>query len=108
MQALNFSDVLPVLVVVTVVTVGVVRRQMSFALVLYTLGLVALSVGSPTPLEINPFASTGRFLTAAIPVFLLLARWAERRPWLTWLLLGGGLGLQAVLADFFVNGGWII
>jgi hypothetical protein len=107
-QAHNLSDVGMVLAFALIVIVGAVRRSMPIAFVLYMAGLIVLVIASPTPALIDPFVSSGRFLTAAIPVFLLLAVWAERRPWLTWLLVGGGLSLQAILAAFFLNGGWLI
>jgi hypothetical protein len=107
-QARTLSDVGPVLVVLAVVALGLYTRRMPVAFALYTVGLVLLSIASPTPGLIDPFVSTGRFLTAAIPVFLVLAVWAEHRPWLAWLLIGGGLWLEAVLCAFFLNGGWLI
>ncbi|HEU5441788.1 MAG TPA: mannosyltransferase family protein [Ktedonobacterales bacterium] len=107
-QARNLSDVGPVLVVLLVVALGLYTRRMPVSFALYTVGLVVLSIASPTPILVDPFVSTGRFLTAAIPVFLLLAAWAQPRPWLAWLLIGGGLWLQAILAAFYLNGGWLI
>lgn len=107
-QAHNLSDTGPALAFLLIVALGLYTRRMPVSFALYTVGLVLLSIASPTPSLIDPFVSTGRFLTAAIPVFLLLAFWAERRPWLTWLLIGGGVALQAVLAAFFLNGGWLI
>lgn len=107
-QAHNLSDVGPVLAVLLIVALGLYTRRMPVSFALYTVGLVLLSIASPTPILVDPFVSTGRFLTAAIPVFLLLAAWAEPRPWLTWLLVGCGISLQAMLAAFYLNGGWLI
>jgi Gpi18-like mannosyltransferase len=107
-QAHNLTDAGLVIVFIVLVIVGAVRRAMPVSFVLYMAGLIVLIIASPTPNLIDPFVSSGRFLTAAIPVFLLLATWAERRPWLTWLIIGGGLYLQAVLAAYFLIGGWII
>jgi hypothetical protein len=107
-QAHVLSDVGAVAVIVLVIGLGVAYRRIPASFALYTMGLVALTIASPTPSLVDPFVSAGRLLIPAIPVFLLLAAWAERRPWLTWLLVGVGLSLQVVLATFFINGGWLI
>ncbi len=54
------------------------------------------------------FLSAGRALVPSVPAFLVLAVWANDRPWLAWLIIGGGLCLEATLAAFFVNGGFLI
>ena len=67
-----------------------------------------LAIASPTPNESDAFLSAGRFVLPSVPVFLVLANWAEDRPWLTWLIIGGGLCLETTLAAFYINGGWLI
>jgi len=88
-------------------TVAMVRRLPALYL-LYMVGLLLLCVSAPRPDRLGIFVSAGRYLCVAIPAFLLLGRWAERRPWLDMLLVSGGFLLQAVFAAFFLAGGWMV
>jgi hypothetical protein len=83
-------------------------RRMPALYTLYMAGLLLLIVASPRPDRLGIFVSAGRYFVAAIPIFLLLGRWAARRPWLDMLLVGGGFMLQAIFADFFLAGGWMV
>ncbi|HEU5440516.1 MAG TPA: hypothetical protein VFU88_14595 [Ktedonobacterales bacterium] len=96
------------LVLFTLVTLLMIRRQ-PFSFTLYTAGLLYLAVASPMVATRDPdmFQSAGRFLLAAVPVFLLLGRWIRRRPALDLLLIGGGFLLQAALAAYYLSGGWL-
>jgi hypothetical protein len=109
-QARLLVDLAP-LVIFTVLTLVAIRR-MPIAFTLYMLGLLYLCVAAPmldTVLnDPDIFVSSGRFLTAAFPIFLLLGRWSGRRPWLDLLLVSGGFMLQVVLAAFFLAGGWLV
>ncbi|MGH2517696.1 MAG: hypothetical protein ACRDHP_18770, partial [Ktedonobacterales bacterium] len=104
--ARSLVDLAP-LVIFGVLTL-VAARRLPGAYTLYMLCLLALIVASPRPDRLGYFVSAGRYLLAAVPVFLLLARWARRRPWLDLLLMSGGFLLQAVLAAYFLSGGWLV
>lgn len=105
-QSRQLIDVFPVFAfgLLTVLSI----RRMPFAFSLYTLGLIYLAIMSPMPSGPVLLVSAGRFLVAAVPVFLLLDRWTARRPWLDLLLMSGGIFLQAVLALLFLTGRWIV
>jgi hypothetical protein len=107
-QAHNFYDIGLVLLASAIVVVAAVRRQMPGAFVAFSVALILGTVALPTPGQSDAFLSAGRAIVALVPIFLILARWAEQRPWLTWVLIGGGLYLQATLAAFWVNGGFLI
>lgn len=85
-----------------------VARRLPGSYILYMVCLLALILGAPRPDRLGFFVSAGRYLLAAAPVFLLLARWAARRPWLDLLLTSGGFLLQAVFAAFYLAGGWMV
>lgn len=79
-----------------VLTVAVWRHlPTSFAI--YTLGLLAAGLASLFFAH-DAFRSSGVYLVAAAPLFLLLGRWSARRPGLDSILVVCGLLLQAVLA----------
>lgn len=104
--ARSLVDLAP-LVIFGVLTV-IAARRLPGAYTLYMLCLLALILASPRPDRLGYFVSAGRYLLAAIPVFLVLARWAQRRPWLDLLLTSGGFLMQAVFAAFFLSGGWLV
>lgn len=88
-------------------TLACVRRQpVSFTLL--TAGLLYLALAGPTPHQPDLIASSGRYLTAALPVFLVLAGWASARVWLDVLLVAGGFMLQALLVLIFMRGGPVL
>jgi hypothetical protein len=98
-------DLVPVLVFGTL-TVLLLRR-MPVAFSLYMVGLLGLSLVSPVTYGVEPFPSFGRYLLAAIPMFLVLGIWA-RRPWLDTLLIATGFGVQAILLMQFFAHRWIV
>jgi hypothetical protein len=103
-------DVLPWLVCAAL-TAGLIAARMRVSYILYMLPLLALCVASP--LVQNTFfpylfVSAARYLLAAIPLWLLLARWLERWPWLEGIFIHGGFVIQAALLSVFLLGGWIV
>jgi hypothetical protein len=105
-EAHMLFDLVPVLIFGTL-TVLLLRR-MPVAFSLYMIGLLGLSLVSPiTSINNEPFLSFGRYLLAAIPMFLVLGIWA-RRPWLDTLLVATGFGVQAILLMQFFAHRWII
>lgn len=106
-QARDLVDYVP-LALFALITLVMIRRQ-PFAFTLYTAGLLYLAVASPIVGTRDPemFQSAGRFLLAAVPVFLVLGAWTRRRPALAMLLIGGGFMLQAALAAYYLSGGWL-
>ncbi len=83
-------------------------RRMPVAFTLYMVCVLTLAVASPRPGRIGLVVSAGRYLLASIPIFLLLAAWTKRHPWLDHLLMCGGFLLQAVFALYFLAGGWMV
>jgi hypothetical protein len=107
-QARFLVDFVPVLAVLLLALLAI--RRMPVAFTLYTLGLVILVLSNPV--SYHPpalqYDSFGRYMIPAIPIVLLLGGLADRHPWLQTLLVSGGFMLQAVLAAFFLTGGWLI
>ena len=91
-----------------VVATLVLIRRVPFSFTLYMAGLLLLCVISPPgPDWHNPISGTGRFLTAAIPLFVGLAGLLRTRPGLQTGLIGGGVLLQGLLVATFLTGGWL-
>jgi hypothetical protein len=65
-------------------------------------GLLTLIVISPITWSPDTYASAGRFLIPAAPIFLLLARWSSRRPGLDLFLVGCFL-LQGALLTLWLT-----
>jgi hypothetical protein len=85
------------------VTVAGLRR-VPLLYTLYMLATFYLLLTVPVPSKPELLPSMGRYLLVAVPVFLLLARWIERRPWLESLVIGGGFLLQGVFVVIFFRG----
>lgn len=83
-------------------------RRIPVTYTLYMLGVLYIAFGTPRPTFTFPFSATGRYLLPAIPMYLLLARWSGRRPWLDLLLVGGGFALQAIFTAIFITRGVIL
>lgn len=82
---------------------------MPLAYTLYMAGLIALGISSPiTAGYPDLLMSVSRYMLAAAPMFLLLARWARRYPWADMLLVSTGFMLQGVLTVVLLTGGWLI
>jgi len=104
-EAQLLLNLLPLLLCLVIILVAL--RQMPFAFVLYMLGLCYLAVSSPILSKDELIESTGRFLTVAIPIFLILARWMQRWPVLGQTWVSAGLFVQAVLMMGFFAGRWV-
>lgn len=78
------------------ITVVNIRRQ-PFSYTLYMAGLLYLITAAPEPSNPDLLTGTERYLGAAIPVFLVLARWCATRPRLELSLIATGMMLQAVV-----------
>ncbi|WIG60938.1 MAG: hypothetical protein OJF49_003686 [Ktedonobacterales bacterium] len=107
-QSRGLIDLVPLAVCALVALVSI--RRLPFAFTLYMLGLIYLTVRSPIfePAYPDILSSSGRFMLAAIPVFLILGQWTRRRPGLEMLLISGGFLLQALFAAYFLSGGWLV
>ena len=104
-QALILLDLIPLLTF-TIITLAMVRRQpVSFTL--YLVGLLALVIISPVTWTPDIFASAGRYMIPAIPIFLLLARWSSRRPGLDLFLIGCFLLQGAILSIWLTTPAYI-
>jgi hypothetical protein len=100
-QALVFLD-LGALVIAAVLTLAVCRR-VPVAFTLYLVGLLYLCVSSPATWTPDVWVSSARYLLPAAPLFLLLARWTQRRPMLEAAIIGGGFMLQAMLLTLWLT-----
>lgn len=105
-QARLIVDVVPILVFFVLMLLGLKRLPVVFSIL--AVCAFVLTITSPLATYFDPFASAGRYLLAAFPVFMLLGKWAEEKPWLNALILSGGWMLQAVFAMFFLMGGWMV
>ena len=104
-EAELFMNFVPLVAFTLVAIVGIRRLPLMFTL--YTFGVIYLSIASPRAAFDDVLVSVGRYLIAAVPVFLLLGRWIERRPWLDALLVTTGLLVQAVLTLAFLHNGLV-
>ncbi|HEX8034607.1 MAG TPA: mannosyltransferase family protein [Ktedonobacterales bacterium] len=104
-QAALLFNLVPSLVVIALTLAAIRRTPLAFTL--YSGGVVYLSLASPAvgPGVLDILHSVGRYLVVAAPVFLLLALWSERRPWLDMLLTSGGFLIQAILALVYLHNG---
>jgi hypothetical protein len=102
LQSWLLVDLAP-LVIFTILTLVTIRR-LPFAFTLYMLGLLYLSIATPLIGYSDTFRSAGRYLLASAPIFLLLGRWTERRPWLDMLVVSVGFLLQAIFTLHWLLG----
>jgi hypothetical protein len=105
-QARSLIDLAPVIIFAALTIIG--ARRLPVAYTLYMIGLLTLIVISPRPHRLGLFVSAGRYLIAAVPIFILLGSWARRHSWFDMLMVSCGFLLQAVLAAYFLAGGWIV
>lgn len=91
-----------------VLTLLLVRRQpVAFSLYVGCLLLFCILSPSFSPSFHDPIIGTGRFLTGAVPLFIGLAGMTRLRPALLTALVGGGAMMQAPLAGYFLNNGFL-
>ena len=109
LQARAFLDLIPILFCTGILVLNIRHRWLPASFALYAGGLIYLSIASPIPsLTFDPAVAAGRYLLPALPIVLLLARWSTYRPQLDTALVTGGFAFQAVLAVYWLQGGWII
>lgn len=104
-QARLLVNLAPTLVFCVIAALGI--RRLPVMMTLYTLGILYLSMASPILSNQDVLTSCGRYLIAAVPMFLLLGRWSERRPWLDMLIVCGGFMIQAILALVYLRNGYV-
>ncbi len=115
-QARVLVDLAPLLLalVLTILTAALGWRlrlaRLPVSFLLYLAGLLLICLVSPVVGSQFPemFVSVGRYLLAAIPLYLVVGRLWQRWPWLETALLGGGFALQALLVACVLTGGWLV
>jgi hypothetical protein len=93
---------------VAVLTILFARRQ-PFMFTLWVACLLVFCIASPTfsVSVADPISGTGRFLTAAVPLFIALAGVFRTRPALGVAWVGGGMMLQSIFAALFLIGRFV-
>lgn len=92
------------------VLTAVLARRQPVSFTLYMTGLLLFCILAPTlsPYIHNPISGTGRFLTAAAPLFVGLAGLLRKESSMGLaLLIGGGVMVQGTLTAFFLAGGFV-
>lgn len=72
-------------------------RRIPIMYTLLVLSILVMATILPIPQKVDLLWGAGRYISAALPVYLIIARWTDGRPWLDSLLFGGGLMTQGVL-----------
>lgn len=98
-------DLGPVLAAVILTLVA--ARRAPIALTLYMLGLLYIVTSEPINFT-DLFISGGRYMLAAVPLFVIYANRLSRSEWLRPMLYWGAVFLQAILATYFLRHGWIV
>ena len=96
---------MPIVAFFAILILGV--RRIPFGYTLFGVAVLTLSLTAPIPGD-EPLQSGFRYVLPAFPVFMLLASWSERWPWLQAALLYAWLPLQGILVVLFLHSGWII
>ncbi|MBE3557559.1 MAG: hypothetical protein IMW91_10975 [Firmicutes bacterium] len=87
--------------------VGLWRSRLPFAWTMWTtLGLLVPLAAPATP-TLYPLASLPRYCLVLFPAFILLAQWAQRRPWIDTLIPPLFAGFQVLLFAMFVIHDWV-
>ncbi|MDA8218393.1 MAG: mannosyltransferase family protein [Dehalococcoidales bacterium] len=73
---------------------------------LYVFASITVALTSPS--GSGPTESAARFMAVLFPVFLTLAAWTERRPWLDRLITAVSLPMFGLLTALFVNWFWVV
>jgi hypothetical protein len=79
-------------------------RRAPFAYTLYMAGLLFMTSISPTPSQADLLWGTGRYLGLAIPIYLALAEWSGRRPWLDTIWFTTGMTVQGAMTIALFQG----
>lgn len=103
-------DVVPVLLCLVVTLLVALRRQQPVSFTLYSVSALLLVLATPLTHAVVPDAllAGGRCMLGVVPQWLVLGAWAARWRAARWLLVGGGLMIQAALLLFEFNHGWLI
>lgn len=104
-QAQSLTDIAPLAIFAVLAVIGI--RRLPLMLTLYTFGILYLSIASPVPANADILTSCGRYLIAAVPVFLLLGKWMDGRPWLDMLIVSLGFLVQAILTLVYLRNGLV-
>lgn len=104
-QAMLLFTLVPVTALGVLTLVAARRAPVAFTL--YSLGVLYLCLASPIVGSMDILSSDGRYVLTAVPLFLVLARWCEGRPWLESLLVTGGLLVQGILALVYLRNGLV-
>jgi hypothetical protein len=105
LQMRVFLDLAPIVAAV-ILTFAAIRRA-PVAFTLYMLCLLFLVTSEPIDFT-DLFISGGRYMIAAAPLFVIFADRLTRSEWLLPILLWSGALLQALLAIYFLQYGWIV
>ena len=106
-KAHQLLDIVPVLIFAIITIVA--ARRLPVAYTLYMAAVLLLAIISPiTQGYPDLLMSAGRYMLAALPIFLVLGRWMGRYTWVDMLLTSGGFMLQGVLVVVLLSGGWLI
>lgn len=97
------ATILAVVAILAVTLLGL--RRAPFAFSLYMLGLIGLSVATPSLVYYEVIASAGRFLAVSAPAFILMGRWITRRPALEFPVTSVLLVVQVMLAVGYLYDG---
>ncbi len=100
------QNLLPLLAFTALAIVGI--RRVPVAFTLYTFGVLYLSLASPVVTSLDVLTSVGRYLIAAVPVFVLLAQWVRGRPWLDMLIISGGFLVQGAFTLEYLRNGLVL
>lgn len=87
----------------------VLARRLPFMFTLWVACLLLFCVISPSYSTgiADPISGTGRFLTAAVPVFVGVAGTVRTRPALGVAWVGGGMMLQSIFASLYILGRFV-
>ncbi|MDE3231136.1 MAG: hypothetical protein KGO05_14755, partial [Chloroflexota bacterium] len=105
LQMRVFLDLAPIVAAVVLTFVAIRRAPVAFTL--YMLSLLFLVTSEPINFT-DLFISGGRYMLAAIPLFVIFADRLTRSEWLLPILLWSGALLQALLAIFYLQHGWLV
>lgn len=104
MQARVALDLAPILVGVALTLIAARRAPVAFTL--YLAALLYLITSEPLN-YVDVFVSGGRYMIAAVPLFVIVAGWLKRSEWALNMLWWSGAFIQAILAIFFLRHGWM-